>query len=81
MTAIVTMDEPRPRGSCMGVRVGGPPLDDGENYFRCDKCGGWFDARDLAGVEDHERVLRIRRAIGRSRVVSLLDRSAHHRVN
>jgi hypothetical protein len=57
MSAIVTMDEPRPRGSWMGVLVGGPPLDEGENYFRCDKCGGWFDARDLAGVEDHERAL------------------------
>lgn len=55
MTA--TMDEPRPRGSWMGVRVGGSPLDEAESYFRCDKCGGWFDARDLAGVEDHERVL------------------------
>jgi hypothetical protein len=41
MTAIVTMDEPGPRGSWMGVRVGGPPLDEGENYFRCDRCGGW----------------------------------------
>ena len=57
MTAIVTMDEPRPRGSWMGVRVGGAPLDEGENHFRCDKCGGWFDARDPAGVEDHEPAL------------------------
>ena len=54
MTA--TMDEPGPR-ELHGRKRRRPPLDEGENYFRCDKCCGWFDARDLAGVEDHERVL------------------------
>jgi hypothetical protein len=48
MTAIMPIFEPRPRGNSMGQRVGGPPLDEGENFFKCDKCGGWFDARDLA---------------------------------
>jgi hypothetical protein len=57
MTAIMRIEEPRPRGTCMGERVGGPPLDETENYIRCDKCGGWFDARDLAWVEDHEGAL------------------------
>jgi hypothetical protein len=51
---IASFDEPRPRGTFMGERVGGAPLDEAENYFRCDKCNGWFDARDLAWVEDHE---------------------------
>ena len=54
MTAIMPIDEPRPRGTCMGGRVGGPPLNEAENYFKCHKCGGWFDARDLGWVEDHE---------------------------
>jgi hypothetical protein len=57
MTAIMPIFEPRPRGNSMGQRVGGPPLDEGENFFKCDKCGGWFDARDLAWVEDHEGAL------------------------
>jgi hypothetical protein len=54
MTAIVPKDEPRPRGTRMGRQVGGPPLDEAGNFFRCDKCDRWFDARDLAWVEDHE---------------------------
>jgi hypothetical protein len=54
MTAIMPIDEPKPRGTFMGERVGGPPLNEGENYFKCEKCGGWFDARDLAWVEDHD---------------------------
>jgi hypothetical protein len=57
MTAIMPMDEPRPRGSVIGERVGGAPVDEGENFFKCDKCGGWFDARDLACVEDHQAAL------------------------
>jgi hypothetical protein len=44
MTAIMPMDEPRPRGTVIGERVGGAPLDEGENFFKCNKCGGWFDA-------------------------------------
>jgi hypothetical protein len=53
MIAIMPMDEPRPHGTVIGERVGGPVLDEGENCSRCNKCGGWFDARDLAWVEDH----------------------------
>jgi hypothetical protein len=47
MTAIMTIDEPRPRGVVIGRQVTGPPLSEAENFFKCDKCGGWFDARDL----------------------------------
>jgi hypothetical protein len=57
MAAIMPMDEPRPHGSVIGERVGGAPLGEGENFFKCDKCGGWFDARDLARVEDHQAAL------------------------
>jgi hypothetical protein len=28
-----------------------------DNFFKCDKCDGWFDARDLAWVEDQEGAL------------------------
>jgi hypothetical protein len=63
MTAIMTIDEPRPRGTVMGERVGGPPLDEGENFFKCGKCGGWFDARDLAGLKITRARCRTRRAI------------------
>jgi hypothetical protein len=34
MTAIMTMDEPRPRGTVFGERVG-----EADNFFKCDKCG------------------------------------------
>jgi hypothetical protein len=54
MAMIMPIDEPRPRGTCMGERVGGRALTEAEHYFRCDKCGGWFDGRDLGWVEDHE---------------------------
>jgi hypothetical protein len=54
MTAIMPIDEPKPRGTFIGERVGGPPLNEAENYFKCETCGGWFDARDLGWVEDHE---------------------------
>jgi hypothetical protein len=54
MTAIMPIDEPKPRGTFIGERVGGPPLNEAENYFKCETCGGWFDARDLAWVEDHD---------------------------
>ena len=57
MTAIMPIDEPKPRGTFIGERVGGPPLNEAENYFKCETCGGWFDARDLAWVEDHEGAL------------------------
>jgi hypothetical protein len=59
----------------MGARVDGPPLDEGENYFRRDKCGGWFDARDLAWVEDHEGPLPHPRAMGRSNKISVENAS------
>jgi hypothetical protein len=54
MAAIMNIDEPRPRGSIMGERVGGPPLDEGEHFFKCPLCHGYIDMRDRAWVEDHE---------------------------
>jgi hypothetical protein len=51
---IAGFDEPRPRGVVIGKQITGPPLSEAESFFRCDKCGGWFDARDLGWIEDHE---------------------------
>jgi hypothetical protein len=51
---IASFDEPRPRGTVIGKQINGPRLSEAENYFRCDRCGGWFDARDLVWVKDHE---------------------------
>jgi hypothetical protein len=47
----------------MGERVGGPPLNEAENYFKCHKCGGWSDARDLGFVEDMKVRCHTRRKI------------------
>lgn len=54
MTVIMPIDEPLARGTVFGERVDGPPLSEAENYFRCNKCGGWFDARDLGWLRDHK---------------------------
>jgi hypothetical protein len=54
---IASLEDSFPRGTRIGNRVDGPPLDEAENFFKCEKCGGWFDARDLAWVEDHEGAL------------------------
>ena len=43
-----------PRGVVIGKQVCGPRLSEAENFFKCDKCGGWFDALDLVWAEDHE---------------------------
>jgi hypothetical protein len=28
-----------------------------ENYFRCDKCGGFIDARDRVWLDEHQQPL------------------------
>jgi hypothetical protein len=54
LAMILRIDEPRPRGVVIGRQVTGPLLTEAENYFRCEKCRGWFDARDLGWVEDYQ---------------------------
>jgi hypothetical protein len=54
MTAIMSIDEPRPRGTVFGERADRRRVSEAEHFFRCKACGGYFDARDLAWVEDHE---------------------------
>jgi hypothetical protein len=54
MTAIMSIDEPRPRGTMLGERADGRRVREADHYFRCKMCGGFIDARDLAWVEDHK---------------------------
>ena len=53
MTAIMSIDEPVPRGTMLGERVDRRRVREADHYFRCRMCGGFIDARDLVWVEDH----------------------------
>ena len=53
MTAIMSIDEPRARGSVC-KRADRRRVHEAEHYFRCKICGGFIDARDVAWIEDHE---------------------------
>jgi hypothetical protein len=54
MTTIMSLEEPRPRGTVLGERADRLRVGEAFHYFRCKTCGGWIDARDLAWIEDHE---------------------------
>jgi hypothetical protein len=54
MAAIISLYEPRPRGTVLGERADRRRVPEGEHYFRCKACGGYFDARDLVWIQDHE---------------------------
>jgi uncharacterized protein (DUF2342 family) len=54
MAAIMSLDEPRPRGTLLGVRTDRRRVREAEHFFRCVACNGWIDARDLVWIEDHE---------------------------
>jgi hypothetical protein len=46
MTAIMPIDEPRPRGPVLGERADKRRVHEVGHYFRCKTCNGWIDARD-----------------------------------
>jgi hypothetical protein len=54
MTAIMSIDEPRPRGTVLGERADRRRFGEAGHYFRCKACNGWIDARDYVWIEDHE---------------------------
>jgi uncharacterized protein (DUF2342 family) len=54
LTAIMSLDEPRRRGTLVGVRTDRRPVREAEHFFRCVACNGWIDARDYVWVEAHE---------------------------
>ena len=53
-TAIMLLEEPRPRGTVVGVRADRRRVSEAENFFRCNIRGGCLDARDYVWVLDHE---------------------------
>jgi hypothetical protein len=57
MTAIMTIDEPRPRGTCMGKQVTGPRLSEAEHFRKCPLCGGYVDMRDRARIDEQQQPL------------------------
>jgi hypothetical protein len=57
MTAIMSIHEPRPRGTVLGVRADRLRVDEVEHFFRCKACNGWIDGRDLVWIQDHETAL------------------------
>ncbi len=57
MTAIMSIDEPRPRGTLLGEHADRRRVGEAYHFFQCKICGGFVDARDLAWVEDHEGAL------------------------
>jgi len=57
MAAIMSLEEPSPRGKVLGERTDRRHVREIEHFFRCKACNGWIDARDLVWVEDHETEL------------------------
>jgi hypothetical protein len=53
MAAIMSLDEPRPRGTLLGVRTDRRRVREAEHFFRCKACNGWIDARER--VEEFAR--------------------------
>jgi hypothetical protein len=58
MPAIMSLEEPRQRGTVLGERTDGRRVGEAEHYFRCKACNGWIDGRDFVWIEDHEGELR-----------------------
>jgi hypothetical protein len=54
MAAIMSLEEPRPRGTVLGERADRLRVHEVEHFFRYKACGGFIDARDLAWIEEHE---------------------------
>src|SRR5260370_3610138 len=46
MPAIMSLEEPRPRGTVLGERTDGRRVGEGCHLFRCDACNGTSDPRD-----------------------------------
>jgi hypothetical protein len=54
MAPIMSLEEPRPRGTVLGERTDRLRIREVDHFFRCKACSGWIDARDYVRVEDHE---------------------------
>jgi hypothetical protein len=54
MAAIMSFEEPRPRGTVLGERAHRRRVSEADNFFQCNICGGYLDGRDFVWIEDHE---------------------------
>jgi hypothetical protein len=54
MPAIMSLQEPRPRGTVLGECADRLRVHEVEQFFRCNACNGWIDARDYVWVQDHK---------------------------
>ncbi len=54
MAAIMSLEEPRPRGMVLGERADRLRVGEAYHFFRCKACNGWIDARDYVWALDHE---------------------------
>jgi hypothetical protein len=75
MAAIMPMDEPRPHGSVIGERVGGAPLGEGENFFKCDSAAAGLMPAIWLGLRIIRPRCRILRWIGCSNKISVENAS------
>jgi hypothetical protein len=41
-------------GPVLFKRIGAQPIDDDDDFHKCEACGGWFDMPDLGAVLEHE---------------------------
>jgi hypothetical protein len=53
-TAIMSLEESRPRGTVLDERADRRRVREVEHFFRCKACNGWIDARDYIWVLDYE---------------------------
>jgi hypothetical protein len=61
MPAIMSLEEPRPRGTVLGERADRLRISEAENFFRCKSCGGLIHARDVEGRCRTRRKIRCRK--------------------
>jgi hypothetical protein len=54
MAAIMSLNEPRPRGTVLGERTDGRRVPEAEHVFNARHATAGSDARDYVWVEDHE---------------------------
>jgi hypothetical protein len=54
MATIMSLEEPRPRGTVLSERADRLRVGEAFHFFRCNICGGYLDAQDHVWVLDHE---------------------------
>ena len=57
MSKIASLTPKIPRGTIIGKQIGGQPLSEAEQFWKCEACGRWLDMRDLGAVLEHDEPL------------------------